>query len=583
MTTKPPGRTSPPPLPPRSKQPSPLASQEETKAALLAEITTKSEYSNIPLIGWIESKFVRREVKSNYIKTLEEQFVESSVKIGWTRQNAWSVFNHYITPKLFATHLEDLPKIEAFWKLPHGIEAFLNIVDAFPKDSQTGIKRLTEMVDLAMAAVHKNPQGTAWVLSHTADVSFLMANRFTGSDKVEYVNTMLHWLINDPPDLFTRISKTMSDFLNESKNIQSERPVFYTHAEKLELLTLFDDIGFTILKHEVPLIRHVYTEIYDMTVDRNSQGIQENLARYYSLATGARPNPELKKRYADSPLSLSLEKHVPIQMLKDSDEVIDFNGAIDLYLTNEKTMETRSLYLPLPFKGKMTHTQARRSLELLREAINGPKAFDESYEKLKFDPQLKEEMQKTFLEWASYANQEFWKLTLDFNPTPTRPVMSYALETPAAQEALRHPLDPAKAIEVAKAKNIYLVDGRMSLLPKPLAANHPQIAQIAPSELRESVQLLKGAKTQPIALRLTSTRTAAVTLDVQLTDYRKTPAIQLNITFREGSEVHTRTTTYLLEDNQNMRDRLNEVVASGLFERDLLLAKAEFLGEHGQL
>lgn len=556
-----------------------LARQVQTEGGLLSQVQSKSRFAGIPLLGWIEARFVRKEVKTKYVATLKEQFIGEATIHGWPLDKVQAVFTHFIQPKLMKTNLEELPHLEAFWALPHGIETFMLVATMFPQDAAKGVKTLTQMVDTAIKAMKNNPQGTQKVLANSAQVTFMMTGRFIGPDPVEYVDTMLGLVGRVKPDDFnTRVLKPIDDFLQEATRIQAERPRVYIATDQQQLVELFYANDFHAVRKQLPFLGIVYDEILDMTVVMNTQALHENIAMFYKpISIDRRTFPSLETRYAHSPITTSRERHVPFQLLEDSDQLIDFAATTDLYITNEKTMETRCLRIPLPFEGKMTQTEARRLLELLDQTIAGPASFDKHYRALELSPELQGVRKEKFLTWVAAIEQEYGKLICDFNPTPKRPSMSYALETETSKAALINPQSRRAATEMVRAKNVYRVDGRLSLLPAQIAAQHPELAMVASDEFQQAADLLRGKRKMAVPMKIAPGLTADVNLRTEKTKNDGNDVIQIQTTFRAGNNTYTRTTFFMLRSKQKPAQKLEEIIRSGLLERDLLLAKAEFI------
>ncbi len=429
-----------------------------------------------------------------------------------------------------------------------------------------------------------NPEGTQWVLAHAERVIFLMGNRFSNADQERYLNSMLEIVRDMPQDDFTKLSQMLDNIVNTALSIQAERPKLYPASEKLDLVMLVYDPKIVPIVNRYPFLADIYIEeICEMTILMNTQKLHENVGMYFTQPTSMNRMfsnlTPLHERFT----ALSVEKHTPFQIFKDGDEITDFHAGIDLYVTTEKTMETRHLYAPFPFEGNMTQTEARHLLKLLEDAIASPKRFAETYAALKLDPQLQSSRKETFLAWIDTLEREYAKVLFDFNPTPTRPTMSFALETKESQAALEQPQNVAAAVEVVKARNIYLVDGKLSLLPKAIAQSHQVMAMIAPQELSDSTQLLLGQKSGAIDIAITPQLTARVSLKTEPKQFSDIKGIQLETTVEGDKTKLTRTTLYLLKPGQTPDEKINEIIASRLFERDLLLAKAEFIGAHAQL
>ena len=434
--------------------------------------------------------------------------------------------------------------------------------------------------NIRLEAEKHNLEGAQWVLDHTARVNFLMDRRFTEADRVRYLNSMFRIVLDIAPEDFKELSEKLDKLLDRATAIQAERPKVYSATEQIEFVELvYADSLVVHAMSSYPFLAQIYKEeICEMTVCMNTQKLHENVAMHFT-------DPKSNNRmYSNlSPLhtrstALNVEKHVPFQLLQDREQIIDFHSGINLYVTNEQTMETRYLHAPFPFEGEMTPTQARALLHLLDGTIASPLRFDENYKQLNLDPKLQEDRKKQFLAWCDTVELEYAKALFDFNPTPARPTMAFALETEAAQAALQRPQDARAAIQVAMAKNIYLVEGKRSLLPNPIALHHPQIAMIAPQELAESAQLLLGTKKEPVAITMTPEIKARVSFKTEPKQYDDARALQLETTLQATHSTRTRTTLYVLKPDQKPEEKLNEIIASGLFERDLLLAKAEFIG-----
>ena len=436
--------------------------------------------------------------------------------------------------------------------------------------------------NLQLEAQKHNPEGAQWVINHIPRVNFLMDRRFTEADRERYLNSMLGIVLDMSPEDFKKLSESLDTFLKRATEIQAERPEVYSAITQIDFVELvFADPVVVQAMMWYPFLAQIYKEeICEMTVCMNTQKLHENVAMHFTdPQSNGRMSSDLSPLHTRS-TALSVEKHVPFQLLKDSEQIIYFHSGINLYVTNEQTMETRYLYFPFPFQGEMTITHARALLHLLDWTIASPQRFDENYKKLKLDPNLQEGLKNQFLTWCNTLELEYAKTLFDFNPTPTRPTMTFALETNASRAALQKPQDVQAARQVAMAKNIYLVEGKRSLLPNSIAQHHPQIATIAPQELAEAAQLLLGTKKEPVAITIATEITAGIAFKIEPKQFDYARAFQLETTLQGTHRTHTRTTLYMLKPDQKPEEKLTEIVNSGLFERDLLLAKAEFIGMH---
>jgi hypothetical protein len=557
------------------------AQQMQTEVTLLSQVQSKSRFTHIPIVGWIEAKFVRRSVKTEYINQLEFQFINKASS--QEKQRYKAIFS-FLRPMLMKTHLEDLPHLEAFWNLPRGVQRFISIIEAFPSSTQ-GLKFLSQMINTVIQAVKNNPGGTQTALNHCDTVSLMIKERFSGADRVDYVHNMLHVVGFMTPEDFSKFETGLKTFVDKAREIQAERPTLYSAVD--QGMRAFQESLYTEELVQVftvlPQLAWAYAEILDMTIVTNTQTIHENLAMYTKPPSPSnRTLPNLEYRYSRR-CTTSREKRVPFHLLQDGDNLIDASKLhTDISITNDKTMETRCLKLPLPFQGQMTQTEARVLLQLLEKTIADPTRFDKYYEQYKLNPDLQAERKIAFSKWVLNAEKEYGKCIFDFNATSKRPTMSYAQDTPEVQEALKNPQDQAAALKVATAKNLYRVKGQLSLLPPSLASHHQVISTLAPQSVSQATNLLHGTTQGSLLLPVTPKVTAQVTFSKKEIQFGETKALEVQTTFQVRGNTSSRTTVYLLKPKQTVEEKIQEISSSSLFERDLLLAKAEFIQQMGE-
>lgn len=516
------------------KEPSEIKKAESPKARqvvsskkeLLNEHLKTYPFITIPLLRrLIKALFGNRIAKKNYINKINKNFVEEAEKKGLSREWTEQIAKKVLTPHLMQMQLVDLPNYER-------------------------------------------------LIVGSPTVFQLLGNRFTPQEQETYLKEWIKLSNTLKNKDFKNLLSTFENFLNEAKKFQQERPKIYSVTEialPVEALLSGENNILTYgaelpnLARSSTFLTQTIEQVLETTIITNPI-IHENIRSFlYPPSFDNRTISSLKTRF-NYDFCLSREFHPDFTLPADSDEEIDFHAFTNLALTNEKTMETRTMHLELPISGKMTKTEARKRLYVLEKVLEGKGKFDEAFAQSGLPETEKESLRKTFFEWEEKAVQEFGEMNADFNPTDSRPVFAFAREKSEGKDS----------IEIATMRNIFrLQDGSLSLLPPEKA--DPIIGQISKDELRKALK-------EPISVSLPVQEAEKITqkdgkLSVSYKEDKieEKPVIWIETTITRGEDAVTRKTLYILNEQQSATEKLEEITSSGLLERDLLLAKAEFI------
>ncbi|MEZ5314767.1 MAG: hypothetical protein R3E91_00930 [Chlamydiales bacterium] len=287
-------------------------------------------------------------------------------------------------------------------------------------------------------------------------------------------------------------------------------------------------------------------------------------------------------------------------------------------------METRALKIPLPIQGKMTKKKIRSLLNVLQKTLSNNE-FEKAYQEEELPKNETALWKEKFLSWQKVQEKEFMKMIDDFNATSTRPLFTFALETPSIQAAIQNPSSPFLALEAAKSGNIFkLEDGTLSLLPQESIASikekvksmetHPlkfsenerdlmesqkkmhfAIGQIPKSKILEALELLtqKNQSSAPVDVvnrieiflpkvknKNLSLVKGTISFKFEEKHIQGTRFVELKSTIKCDNQEKTRTTRYELKEKEKADRKFHSMLESKQFERDLLLAKSEFINAY---
>ncbi len=448
-------------------------------------------------------------------------------------------------------------------------------------------------MDKVIRAMQANPQEIVAAMGTYPEIARMMGSRFAESDHFRYMDSWIELAGKTDPEEFKEYFSTFKTYSEEAIRIQADRPKIYSSydfALSMEQLERGETNIITMRAMLSPIasvsrfLDNVISEIQDSTLVSNTQMIHENIHCFLTPPDfSARTFPSLERRYSHS-LALSREFHPDLTLYADSEDEVDFRTSTDLAITNEKTMETRRMRLELPFSGRMTVTRARKLLMVLEETVKSPTEFDKAYEKAGLESADKERIKKAFTEWEAKSTEELGKVLFDFNATETRPVFTYVRENPRMATAISNPRSLSNALEAASGGNIFLMkNGRLSLLPEEIP--QPKMGQIDPIELGSAVEaLLKSGKADLTLPKRLTGQIFFETGELSFSHYQEQvdeiQIVWLETKIARGSETITRKTAYILREGETASAKLEEIANSGQFERDLLLAKAEFIDAH---
>lgn len=478
---------------------------------------------------------------------------------------------------------EDKSLLFDFMSYPAGLRLlreYAKRLDASPALLETEINDIVE-------AMKKNPSGLERVLATNDTVLKMMGGRFSDFEKFKYLDSWITAAKEMEPGEFNPFINQFERFLNQAKAIQSERPKVYTFSQKPNLIAAGTELR--TLAAPYSFLEDVISEIQDSTVLMGYQVLQEGIKAFYLPRDGALDTiPTLRRQYPDNPLSLSKEFHLDPDkvILEDDESVIDFSANIEFYITNEKTGETRCFSSELPIKAKMSKTEARKRLSLLSALIDGPDTFKKHAKKLGFSIEKTVRLNLEFDRWFQSAQIQLAHLIFDFNETETRRAFSYvkSLEVRGAMQDN----SPEAAVKAAKTKNVFVVEGGLSLLP-PEVRDEEGIGRLEREELNQAAALFVKTTEEPVALTLPIKEGPVKIKMVEGTLHFKTSEVGIPKTEGKWTELDTiietegklpivRTTRYNIDIDSE--EELERFTQSPIFERDLLLAKAAFMEKY---
>lgn len=440
-----------------------------------------------------------------------------------------------------------------------------------PTETPSNIqKQMRSALDL----YKKNPVAFQQILSTYRRVSTMLEGRLSAVARFENLQTFIKMLALDSEELD---SHQLSDFLArweellvKAEDIQNKRPVVYTLASEEgkaleEAASASLALIGSILDSSITRpIQNLVSEIMNMSIVTHLRSVQQNLNALHSPPTPQ--TTQMLEEEFDYSFGLCREFHLQ-------------DGLIDIYITNPKTMETRNMHMPLPIQKDLEPEMSKRLLRVLEATAMGLDRFDQAYAAEKLPPQDQERYKRVFTDWIKDVQTEMGHLIFDFNATEERPPFTFALENEAMQTALKAPEDANLAANAAKSKNIFLFNGKLSLLPPQLVEKHPRIATLSPQELDGAQLQFLGIRVTPLKFAMPtkegSLEDADVSFETEMITIKGRPLLRVLTTIQRGDEKMARTTFYANDENApNFKDKIS---GSPLFHRDLLLAKAEFM------
>lgn len=141
-----------------------IAQQVISEGGILHRVTAEHtlRFANVPLFGRIETYFVSRSVKKEYVGALKDVFHAEAQRQQYSVQA--SAYDTLIRPKLLTTDLERIPYFEAFIRAEYGVAYFTSTLaqeEPKPKDVET----LHTSIDKAINTTQKEPEKVSKVLS----------------------------------------------------------------------------------------------------------------------------------------------------------------------------------------------------------------------------------------------------------------------------------------------------------------------------------------------------------------------------------------------------------------------------------
>ncbi|MEZ5314765.1 MAG: hypothetical protein R3E91_00920 [Chlamydiales bacterium] len=435
------------------------------------------------------------------------------------------------------------------------------------------LKSIRDLIE----ATKRHPEGIKKALDiGEAHIFPMMGNRFDREEKLTYYQSWIEIAKKAEKDEFHKGLKTFTDFYQQLEEIQAQRPTIpETLDQKLD--TSYRKIKSWFANYHQNYLKDVSTELLLATVNINTQIIHQNLAGFF-LKTGndgrMRVRPNLEHRLTSS-FSLSNQTYTDVSILEDGEEMVNlFDLRMRLMVTNEKTMETRAMRLPIPIGGALTKTNARKLFQLLEETACSPKGFDKKYEELSLPQEQKEEIKTAFIQWEKEAVKTFNQVTADFNQTKMRDAFTFLREEPQVVAALNHPEETTLLLEVIKGQNLsQLPNGHLSLLPPEI--RHPKIGEIAIDDLKQGQENLRNQSGKQSTIDLPQGE-GSITFAIQEDIINSENCLWINITISQNENNYTHK-TLLYKENRSDETCIEDFIQSNHFERECLLAKAEFI------
>jgi hypothetical protein len=411
---------------------------------------------------------------------------------------------------------------------------------------------------------------------------------------------LFHYFI----DFAHPLLKEHQAFLDEAQKIKNRQPKEYIvlpmpEAEALQngWAKINEHAATQIADKSEAFFRTVmgiFTDTFDTVSLSNSQIVQYAMVALTNMPTG-REIPDLRKRgKAENGLMNEFHVNLPI-FIEGAENVHLEKTEIEVYITNPVTFATTTMRVSLPFEGEIPREKAEKYLKLVSLTAKFLKEeFSSIHDSVSLSPQEKEENLQKISKLHEQCLQEFAK-TIALNDS--RNVAGY--ETPYESGQMRDYLsDPnhKNALNLIGEKAIFSLPTRkLSLLPnapedpilqaastidnETLAIIHSRLVKNSVQEVpidipfKESEERL-GIKKGKLSIRQGMFEIEGVAKYVTLTTEISATDILGN------SHQIQRTTYYRL--NGTTEETLKQLADSPLLERDLLLAKQEFIQRHVQ-
>lgn len=557
---------------------SPIATQRPSQGSLLSDIQSKhsSWLQDIPLVGFIYGLFANSDIKKEYIQAIRKQFIDGAGPDTWNMAIATRKFDANFLPFLSNCSLEELPFYESLLTSADGIQFCMQHALP-PRPLLDAAFKTLPRVQRLIGRLLPEQQRTylqAWILSSEElklDDFKPFLDRFTAH--IGYAEN----LQSQRPKTFDQDSKERNYLLNDSMDIMEK------WRQQYDRIKLFD------------------MALRDTTVVDNRQILQYSVETIYSSITPGqilRAVPNLEERTTtgkiDAPYGLLNQVGVSTTLPKGDDNQLihNFHPAVEAYLTDPYTMETRCVRLALPIKETITIGEARKQLQLLRNFIGTSHGFDEQYQKSELPAEQKAGLLQQFKVFDRKLGVEFGRALGDFNSTPTRPRETSARKLPANAAAINAPRSQARAIESAKLRNLFLLqDGTLSLIPSEPGENHRNIGTLSREEVAGAVSALKKKSDKavlyiPDPANPQAIKPATLSFKASVQELVETPYLIVEATITVDGKTTSHTTYYACKPHPQTKIResaeevMDRITTSRLFERDLLIAKAKFIEDH---
>ncbi len=267
--------------------------------------------------------------------------------------------------------------------------------------------------------------------------------------------------------------------------------------------------------------------------------------------------------------SVIQEHHQPTNILEDSDEQLGAVPTVDIFISQPDTINTVHLQLTLPpsiFTPTMTITEARKALgELAAGVRSRPERIEDARVK----------------SWAHEAEVKLTEALSPFRPS-------------GAVVKIPDISDPRKAAQGAMLQNCYrLTNEQLSLLPLECQDQPFQASMTIEKEAVENLSSkfpsrhVWGNHIEATAVIASANNTAFTTAAVECSlRYREVEHGLAKITTIVENPVtgdKIERTSYRFREDLTREEVMKEYYTKGLLERDILLAKAEFMKRYTRI
>lgn len=415
------------------------------------------------------------------------------------------------------------------------------------------------------------------------------------------------------PAAFVAIQK----FVEEAQKLQERRPgIFFIavdeeakdfteafmHLPQSAVLINFEELG--------TFVQHFTKGIMESTAATQSQVIEENLSQTYISPQRTRDVPHLVIALDES-WRIAHEGHPNVQFLSDGDNIVQVDFSSEILMTHPETMETVVFRIPFPFTGEMTQTEARKLIAFVRYMADHP---GELQDDAKFEAHLPfpkdqipswliaaikkekeidlEKVEKPYETCREYMREKILNFSkqgtlavargwANFNDTTHLSRGWVVREAEEFRELKDDPTSQEKAKNAAKIGNVFLLqNGQLALLPE-------DYRMFVGKEEFDNLATFPSTIITQVKEKLKTENSVTIGNETYAIEEKQFPALpearylQFTITHTERIEgeqkTFSRTKYYPLKKNQTREAVLEEIYQTKLLERDLLIAKAQFL------